>query len=151
MKRIATYRDFLGELTVTYRRTEKPSTKITCSKVAEEFIRPYFDQCMDDHEEVKIIHLNNSNYTVNVHDLSKGGLTGCLIDVRLAVRQALQICCTGVILVHNHPSSSLKPSEPDKQITQKLKKAMEYFDIKLLDHIIITRESYYSMADEGLL
>lgn len=151
MKRLATYRDYVGELKVTYTRTAKKTTKIKSSKDAADFIREYFDEVMDDHEEFKIIHLNNANTVANVHHLSKGGITGTICDVRLAVREALQISCVATIAVHNHPSGTLRVSEEDKNITRKLKVALGYFDIKLLDSIVITREGYYSMADEGLL
>ena len=151
MKRIATYRDYVGELTVTYKRTEKLTTKIQSSKDVADYIRPYFEECMDDHEEFKIIYLNNNSNVVNVDHVSVGGLTGTLVDIRLVVRNALQITISAVILVHNHPSSTLKPSSADKELTEKLKTAFGYFDIKVLDHLIITREAYFSMADEGLL
>ena len=150
MKRIATYRDFVGELTVTYRRTSEPTINVKSSKDAAAYLRTHFDECMDNHEEFKILHLNNSNKVVNVHHVTKGGLTGTLVDIRLVAREALHISCVAVILCHNHPSSTLKPSEADKQITQKLKTALGYLDIRVLDHIILTRESYLSMADEGL-
>ena len=151
MKRIATYRDYVGELTVTYKRTTQKTTKIKSSKDAIDFIRPYFDEIMDNHEEFKIIHLNNANMACNVHEISKGGITGTLVDIRLAIREALQINCVATIGVHNHPSSTLQPSLADKEVTQRLKKAFDCVDIKLLDSLIITREGYYSMADEGIL
>ncbi len=151
MKRIATYRDFVGELTVTYKRTKKLTSKINSSVDAAEFIRPYFDECMDNHEEFKIIHLNNGNRVVNVHHLSKGGITATLADVRLAVREALQISTQAVVLVHNHPSGGTVFSKGDIDISHKFKRAFEYFDIPVMDSLIITRETYTSMADEGLL
>tara|TARA_R110000764_G_scaffold175171_8_gene261509 strand:+ start:729 stop:1184 length:456 start_codon:yes stop_codon:yes gene_type:complete len=151
MKRIATYRDFVGELTVTYKRTDELTIKVQSSRDAADYLRKHFEQCMDNHEEFKILHLNNSNSVVNVHHVSKGGLTGTLVDVRLAVREALHIVCAGVIICHNHPSGTTKPSQADRAITQKLKTAFNYFDINVLDHIILTRETYLSMADEGLL
>ena len=151
MERIATFKDYVGELKVTYKRTSLPIVKASNSKVCSDFIRPYFDECMDNHEEVKIIHLNRSNGVVNVHELSKGGMHSSIVDIRLILREALQISCVGVVLVHNHPSGNLKASQIDKEITQKLKKACELVDIALLDHIIITREGYLSFADTGLL
>jgi DNA repair protein RadC len=149
--RISTYRDYVGELTATYKRTEMPTKKIGGSKDAEIFIRPYFDEIMDDHEEAKIIHLNKANGVVNVDHLSVGGDTGTVIPIPTAVRNALYIKTSAVILVHNHPSGNLNPSSADKLITEKLKKAFEIVDLKLLDSIIITREGYYSFADEWLI
>ena len=83
--------------------------------------------------------------------LSKGGITGTLVDIRLALKKALEVGATGIILVHNHPSGTLKPSEADKQLTKKLKTAGESLDIKVLDHVIITEKSYFSFADENVL
>lgn len=103
------------------------------------------------HEEFWIVYLNNSNKVIQKIQLSKGGITGTLVDVRLALKSALEVGATGIILVHNHPSGTLKPSEADKQLTNKLKTAGESLDIKVLDHVIITEKSYFSFADENLL
>ena len=151
MKRIATYRDFVGELTVTYRRTDEPMYKIKSSADAADYMRKHFDECMDDHEEFKIIHLNNANGIVNIHHHSVGGQTGTLADVKLAVRQAIHINCQAVIIMHNHPSSTLRPSDSDIATSKKFRTAFEYFDIRMLDSIIITREGYTSLADDGLI
>jgi DNA repair protein RadC len=103
------------------------------------------------HEEFWIVYLNNSNKVLQKIQLSKGGITGTLVDVRLALKSALEVGATGIILVHNHPSGTLKPSKADKQLTHKLKTAGESLDIKVLDHVIITEKSYFSFADENLL
>jgi len=83
--------------------------------------------------------------------LSKGGITGTLVDVRLVLKTALQIGAIGLILTHNHPSGTLVPSQADKNITKKLKIASKSIDIKVLDHLIITEKAYFSFADENLL
>ena len=103
------------------------------------------------HEEFWIIYLNNSNKVILKNQLSKGGITGTLVDVRLVLKNALEVGATGLILAHNHPSGTLKPSEADKQITNKLKIASESLDIKVLDHLIITENAYFSFADDGIL
>jgi DNA repair protein RadC len=95
--------------------------------------------------------LNNSNKVIQKNQLSKGGITGTLVDVRLALKTALEVGAVALILVHNHPSGTLKPSEADKKLTQKLKNAAQSLDIKVLDHLIITESSYFSFADESLL
>ena len=150
-QRLATFKDFVGELTVNYRRTKLPTTQIDSSFVAYEFIQPYFDSCMDDHEEFKIIHLNRSNHVVNVDESWKGTDTSCLVSIRDLARNVILIKCSAVILCHNHPSSNLKPSIADQQLTDKIIQALSFFDIKVLDHIILTRESYSSFADKGLI
>ncbi|MCB0382956.1 MAG: DNA repair protein RadC [Psychroserpens sp.] len=103
------------------------------------------------HEEFWIIYLNNSNKILQKHQLSKGGITGTLVDVRLVLKSALEVGAVALILVHNHPSGTLKPSQADKNLTQKLKVAAKSLDIKVLDHLIITENSYFSFADESLL
>lgn len=148
---MTTYRDFVGELTVNYRRTKVPTTKIQSSQDAADFIRPYFDNAMDDHEEFKVIHLNNNNMVVNVHHASSGSDMGTVVPVKKVVRDALQIATTAIILVHNHPSGQTKFSSPDIEVTKKLRTACEYFDMKVLDSLVITRETYSSMGDEGII
>ena len=103
------------------------------------------------HEEFWIIYLNNSNKVIQKNQLSKGGITGTLVDVRLALKTALEVGATGIILAHNHPSGTLKPSNSDKQLTTKLNTAAQSLDIKILDHLIITEKAYFSFADESLL
>jgi DNA repair protein RadC len=84
--------------------------------------------------------------------MSNGGITGTVVDIRLLLSAALKTAATGIIIGNNHPSGNLKPSEPDKELTNKIKKASEYMDIKLLDHLIIApEEKYLSFREDGLL
>jgi DNA repair protein RadC len=103
------------------------------------------------HEEFWVIYLNNSNKVLFKEQLSKGGLTGTLVDVRLVFKKAVELYATAVILCHNHPSGKLQASNADKSITNKLKLAGETLDIKVLDHLIITENAYFSFADENIL
>lgn len=123
--------------------------KITSSKSVFELMQPIIGELP--HEEFWIIYVNNSNKVIRKNQLSKGGITGTLVDVRIVLKNALEVGATGIILVHNHPSGTLKPSEADKQLTKKLKTAGESLDIKVLDHLIITEKAYFSFADENLL
>lgn len=123
--------------------------KITSSVSVFELMQPIIGELP--HEEFWIIYLNNSNKVIQKNQLSKGGITGTLVDVRLALKTALEVGATGIILVHNHPSGTLKPSAADKQLTAKLSTASKSLDIKVLDHLIITEEAYFSFADESLL
>lgn len=124
-------------------------TKISSSKNVFELLQPKMGELP--HEEFWIVFLNNSNTVLHAGQISKGGITGTLVDVRLVLKQSLELGAVGLILTHNHPSGTLRPSEADKQITRKLKVAAEALDIKVLDHIIITQKEYFSFADEGLL
>jgi len=123
--------------------------KITSSQSVFELMQPIIGELQ--HEEFWIIYLNNSNKVILKSQLSKGGITGTLVDVRLVLKQALEVGATGLILAHNHPSGTLKPSEADKQLTKKLKVAAESLDIKVLDHLIVTEKAYLSFADENLM
>ncbi|MBI6118734.1 RadC family protein [Salegentibacter maritimus] len=133
------------------RRTEEAleKKKITSSASVFELMQPVIGELY--HEEFWIIYLNNSNKVIEQLQLSKGGITGTLVDVRLTLKKALEVGATSIILAHNHPSGTLKPSEADKQLTQKLKTAAQSLDIKVLDHLIVTEKSYFSFADEGVL
>lgn len=124
-------------------------TKITSSASVFELMQPILGELQ--HEEFWIIYLNNSNKVIHKNQLSKGGITGTLVDVRLVLKNALEVGATGLILAHNHPSGTLKPSEADKQITQKLKAAAQSLDIKVFDHLIVTEKAYFSFADESLM
>lgn len=123
--------------------------KITSSASVFEMMQPLLGDLQ--HEEFWIVYLNNSNKVICKNQLSKGGITGTLVDVRIVLKKALEVGATGLILCHNHPSGVLKPSEADKQITTKLKVAALSIDIKVLDHLIITEKAYFSFADETLL
>jgi len=123
--------------------------KITSSKSIFEMMQPIIGELP--HEEFWIIYLNNSNKVVSKSQLSKGGITGTLVDVRLVFKNAIEIGAVSIILIHNHPSGALQPSEADKQITRKLELAGESLDIKILDHLIVTETNYFSFADEGIL
>src|SRR5690606_14643521 len=103
------------------------------------------------HEDFLIVYLNNSNKVIHKSQLSKGGITGPSVDVRVVLIQALELGAVGIIFAHNHPSAIMKPSVADKQITEKLKKASEALDIKVLDHLIVTHHQYVSFADKGIL
>jgi DNA repair protein RadC len=123
-------------------------TKITSSKMIFEIMQPIIGELP--HEEFWIVYLNNSNKVISKSQLSKGGITGTLVDVRLVFKTALEMGATGLILCHNHPSGTLIPSDADKQITRKLKSAGDSLEIKVLDHLIVTEANYFSFVDEGI-
>lgn len=123
--------------------------KITSSTSVFEYVQPLIGELP--HEEFWVLYLNNSNRILKSAQLSKGGITGTVVDVRLAFKEALQLGAVGIILAHNHPSGTLKPSQADIQLTKKLKLAGDSLDIKVLDHLIITEKAYFSFADENML
>jgi len=133
------------------RRTEDALelVKIASSNTVFELLQPIIGELP--HEEFWILYLNNANKIIEKVQISKGGITGTLVDVRITLKKALELGATSLILAHNHPSGNLNPSEADKQLTNKLKIAGESLDIKVLDHLIVTEKSYFSFADEGLM
>jgi len=122
--------------------------KITSSKAVFEIMQPIIGELP--HEEFWILYLNNSNKVIHKAQLSKGGITGTVVDSRIVFKTAFEQNATSIILTHNHPSGKLQASEADKEITQKLKLAGQQLDIVIIDHIIITEKGYYSFQDEGI-
>lgn len=102
-------------------------------------------------EQFKVLYLNRANHVLCVYNLSTGGVTGTIADPRLVFAAALKVNACSLVLCHNHPSGSLKPSRADEELTQKIKNAGAFLDIKVLDHVILSSEAYFSFADEGLL
>lgn len=132
------------------RRAEEANVqeKISSSKMVFDIMQPIIGELA--HEEFWILYLNNSNKIISKRQLSMGGITGTLVDVRLVFKNALELGAVSMILCHNHPSGTLTPSDADKQITQKLKTAGNSLEIKVLDHLIITENNYFSFADKGI-
>jgi DNA repair protein RadC len=123
--------------------------KITSSKTAYQL----FQKRLSDlpHEEFWLLILNRSNQVIKEEFISKGGITGTIVDVRLICKSAIENNASGIIIAHNHPSGQIIPSKQDKEITIKLKSALILFDVSLLDHLIIGDLNYFSFADENLL
>jgi DNA repair protein RadC len=126
---------------------EKP--KITSSKAVANIMQSIIGDL--EHEEFWVLFLNNSNKVLSKKQISKGGLTATIVDIRLLFKRALELASVAIIVCHNHPSGKLEPSTADKQLTQKIKEAGTTLDIKLLDHLIITEKAYFSFADERLI
>jgi len=103
------------------------------------------------YEIFAVVFLNHANKIKHFEIISKGGITGTVADPRIILKKALDHNATAIVLCHNHPSGNLKPSKADEELTQKIKEAAKYFDIRIIDHIIVSEEGYYSFADEGML
>ncbi len=103
------------------------------------------------HEVFAVIFLNQANRINHFEIISKGGITGTVADPRIILKKALQEEAVSIVLCHNHPSGSLRPSRADEELTQKIKHAARFFDIKVLDHIIVSNEGFFSFAEDGIL
>ncbi|WP_317130277.1 JAB domain-containing protein [Aggregatimonas sangjinii] len=128
-------------------------TKINHSQDAANLLFENWDKdTIEVHESFKILLLNNSNKVKGVHQISQGGITGTLVDIRLLFATILKSLSVAIILAHNHPSGKLKPSEADINITNKIKRAAKFLDILVLDHIILAPNGgHYSFKDEGII
>lgn len=122
--------------------------KISSSRIAYNIFQKHLSDLP--YEEFWILLLNRANQVIRSEKLSKGGIAGTVVDIRLICKSAIEHCASGVIMAHNHPSGQLQPSEQDKQITKKIKEGLKVFDIALLDHLIIGDQNYFSFADEGI-
>ena len=143
----------VAEIQVSYLPTtnKKPVVK-TAFDAFIELIEFFPLDTISLHERFVAMYLNRSNRVLGVYELSKGGITGTVVDLRLLLSVALKVAATGIILCHNHPSGNLQPSNNDRDITIKIREACNLFDIKLLDHLIISaNRKYCSMAEEGVL
>lgn len=103
------------------------------------------------HEEFWALYLSRSNKVISKKLISKGGISGTVTDIRLIIKEAIELLASGLIVCHNHPSGNMQASEADKQITKRLSEACKLFDIQLLDHLIIGDNQYFSFADESIL
>jgi DNA repair protein RadC len=143
----------IPEITVSYKDNVKASERfvVKCSEDASRIFAQAHKDCMEHHEEVNVLFLNRANRVLGISCIGKGGLDGSVVDIRIILQTALKANCSSVMLSHNHPSGSQKPSQQDITITQKLKEGCKTVGLLLLDHLIITNEGYISFADEGLL
>ena len=142
----------IAEVKVLYSHVKSPSqqVQISGSKEVVSYIRPFWEN-IDYCESMCVVLLSRGLRVLGFNWLSRGGTGGTVVDVKMVAQIALLTNSYGLILVHNHPSGNLRPSEADKSITEKVKRALQLFEINLLDHIIISSESQLSFADEGLL
>ena len=142
----------VSEIQISYYPSILEDFKVENSqKSFELFLAEWEQNTLEMQEEVKLLLLNRNNRVLGIYSLAKGGLTACIVDVRIILSVALKCLATGIILVHNHPSGNLKPSQDDIKITEQLRDGCKLLNIQLLDHLIITRQDYFSFADEGLL
>ena len=142
----------LAEVQVRYQSKTIGKEKIVSADKAHTLLLEHWNMnTFDLQEEFKVLLLNRSNFPLGIYTLSKGGNHGTIVDLKVLMAVLIKSIASGIILCHNHPSGSIKPSKEDERITNQIHSACKMFNIVLLDHIIITRNSYYSFADEGLL
>lgn len=135
------------------RRRQAASSLLKATITGSSDIAEYLKATLKDYayEIFAVVFLNRSNKINHFEIISRGGITGTVADPRVILKKALEQDATAIVLCHNHPSGNLKPSRADEELTLKIKEAAKYFDIRVLDHIIVSEEGYYSFADEGIL
>ena len=145
--------ELLPELSIKYKRNAKIIAKqITCSSDIVDVLREMYDaDTLEYSESAIVIYLNQANKTIGWKKVSQGGISGTVVDPRIIIGTALKIGAVSMILSHNHPSGNLKTSRADDELTYKIQGGCKFFDMRLLDHIVITSDGYYSYADDGKL
>lgn len=144
----------IAEIEVTYKSKIKTSLRpiIKSSQDMYELLLQLWNKdTISMIEEFKVIYLNRANRILGIYTVSKGGITGTVADPRLVFAVGLKLCSCLIVLCHNHPSGNLQPSRFDDALTEKFKIAGQILEIKVLDHLIISAEGYYSFSDEGAL
>lgn len=132
-------------------QTDFPCVQIGSSKQSADFIRQFYGDDIEIFESFFLLLLNQANKTIGYAKISQGGITGTVVDIRIVAKYAIEALATSIIMCHNHPSGTLRPSEADKNITKIVKDTLKIMEISVLDHVILTKEGYFSFADEGLL
>jgi DNA repair protein RadC len=125
--------------------------KIQSSQDAYEYIKPFWSDDIEIYESFFILLLNRSNNTIGYAKISQGGITGTIVDKKIIAKYAIDTLASGIILAHNHPSGNEQPSDADQKITDDIKGVLNIIDVTLLDHIILTKDTFTSFADDGLL
>lgn len=121
--------------------------KISCADDAYQVVKKFFDDVMNYQEQFALILLNRNNRVLGVEVISKGGAAGTIADPKIIFHHALIALASSIIVVHNHPSGNLNPSESDRALTSKLSNVATLHDIRFLDHLIVSEDGYYSFAD----
>lgn len=142
----------LAEISVSYSTNNNNKIKlIDCRDTFKLILSNWNLEIIEFQEECKIILTNRANHVLGIYELSKGGISGTVVDIRIILSVALKCNASGIILVHNHPSGNLQPSESDRKITRKLKDACNLFEISLIDHFIISRTNFFSFTQDGFI
>jgi len=144
--------NLISEIRVSYISENNEKFTVKSSKDSYKlFHSSWSKHTIELQEEFKVLLLNRSNKVLGIYPMSKGGVSGTIVDSKLVFSVALKCNASNIIIAHNHPSGNLIPSEADKRLTKKLKEASTFLDINLLDHLIISNDDFYSFADNGLV
>lgn len=135
------------EITIKSENLDFRTEPIRSFHQAQQFARKFYYEDINIYESVFIILLNRNNDAIGYAKIAQGGVAGSFVDGKIVCKYAIDTLASGVILVHNHPSGNTSPSESDRMMTDTIRKQLALFDIKLLDHIILTKDKYYSFTE----
>ena len=144
--------NIIKEIKLSYSKNGLENVKISDSNSAYQILLDNWNKdTIELQEEFKVLLLNRANIVLGIYNLSKGGVSGTMVDSKLLLASAIKANASSMIIAHNHPSGNLKPSECDRRLTKKIKEGAMLLDITLLDHLIVTKDSFYSFIDNGEL
>jgi DNA repair protein RadC len=146
-----TYISNIPEITLRRMPTDFKKVKITSSKEAEQFARQFYFDDLTIYESFFLILLNSCNNTIGYVKISQGGVAGTVVDTKLIAKYCIDTLAKSIIMVHNHPSGNLMPSDEDRNITKQVMSVLNLFDCQVIDHIILTEDSFFSFSDDGIL
>jgi len=144
-----TYKSQIPKIGLKKEFTGLKKAKIQSSADAYDYMKQFYSDDIEIYESMFLLLLNKANTTIGWVKLSQGGVAGTVIDIKLIAKYAVESLASSVVIAHNHPSGNIQPSNADINITKKVSDALKLFDVTLLDHLIVTIDNYYSMADEG--
>jgi DNA repair protein RadC len=142
------YKSNIPKISLVKEPSDIKKVKFESSKDAADYARQFYGSDIEMYESVFLILLNAANNTIGWVKVSQGGITGSVIDVKMIAKYSVQSLASSVILVHNHPSGNIMPSVEDDNVTKNVKEGLNLLDIRLLDHIILTEDRYYSYSDD---
>lgn len=141
----------IPEYTLGKKASSFEKVKMKESKDIEKYIRQFYGEDIEIYESFFLLLLNRANETIGYAKISQGGITGTVVDIKILLKYVVDSLASGVVVCHNHPSGNLRPSNEDTFLTKNIKETLRLLDSQLIDHIILTSESYYSFADNGLI
>lgn len=142
----------VSEIKVSYSNKNQEKIKIENStQLYDLALSIWNNKTIELQEEVKVLYLNRNNIVLGYYSLAKGGISACLVDIRIILSVALKANASAIVLIHNHPSSNPIPSKSDWDLTERIQQACKLLDLVFVDHLVITKESYFSFADKGCL
>jgi DNA repair protein RadC len=147
---MVTYKSNSARISLKMEKSEFNKVKITSSEEAANYIRQFFTD-IELYESFFLVLLNQANNTIGFVKISQGGIIGTVVDKIIVAKYVIESLARSVVLCHNHPSGNLKPSSQDINITKEIKEGLKLFDVQVMDHIILTADSYYSFAENGNL